>query len=340
MNYRIVYLDFIRGIAIILVVMGHFIQYNLSGYSANVIFNFIYSFHMGFFFFISGCVASISHNKYIWENFHHFLKKKALQLLVPFFVWGGLNTFLLSSSNTIAWQVWIIEIIKDPSKNAPWFIFSLFWMQVIYFACCAMCEKTKNKNMLTIVLLSSVLIVTMLLLVKKLYLGSNFTWVWPGYLFMFLLGHFVKMLEIKSLIQKIITVLSLALFIVSFPLFDFYSDNGMRMGVVKVISSMAFSLFAYYLIKNNYQVINEKFSSFVNYLGTHTLEIYLTHYIIIRIICNNLIDTSMINSIPLFFIVLFISIPVSVLVINISGVLKQVPLLSILLYGKPNKNKN
>ena len=340
MSHRIEYLDFLRGIAIILVVMGHFIQYNLSGYSANESFNFIYSFHMGFFFFISGCVASLSHKKNIWINFHNFLGKKTLQLLIPFFVWGGINTILFGSLDAIVWPERILEIIKDPTINAPWFIFSLFWIQVTYFVCCAVCEKAKNKNVLAIVLFSSVLIVTMLLFVKKQIIGSGFTWVWPGYLFMFLLGHFIQTLEIKLLIQKIITVLSLVLFIVSFPLFDFHSDNAMRMEAIKIISSMAFSLFAYYLAKNNYQMIMEKHSSFVNHLGTHTLEIYLTHYVIIRICCNHLIDTSMINSVPLFFMVLLLSILFCVLVISISGVLKTVPLLSILLYGKSYKNKN
>ncbi len=83
------YLDFLRGIAIITVVMGHIIQYNLYGDAATRCFNFIYSFHMGFFFFISGAVASLSVEKYTWKGFPHFFRKKSIQLLIPFFVWGG-----------------------------------------------------------------------------------------------------------------------------------------------------------------------------------------------------------------------------------------------------------
>lgn len=88
MNNRIGYLDFLRGIAIITVVMGHIIQYNIKGEAAENCFNFIYSFHMGFFFFISGCTAALTAKKNVWTNTTSFIKKKGTTLLVPFFVWS------------------------------------------------------------------------------------------------------------------------------------------------------------------------------------------------------------------------------------------------------------
>lgn len=91
MNNRIGYIDFLRGIAIIFVVLGHIIQDNMYGRAAMNNINFIYSYHMGFFFFISGCAAVLSTQKYSWETFLPFVKKKAIQLLLPFFVWGGGN---------------------------------------------------------------------------------------------------------------------------------------------------------------------------------------------------------------------------------------------------------
>lgn len=69
--------------------MGHIIQFNLKGEAAANSFNFIYSFHMGFFFFISGCTASLSMNKNKWNQMLPFLKKKTMQLLLPFMIWGG-----------------------------------------------------------------------------------------------------------------------------------------------------------------------------------------------------------------------------------------------------------
>lgn len=46
---RLSWLDVLKGIGIILVVMGHI-------YSNSIIFNWLYSFHMPLFFFSAGCV--------------------------------------------------------------------------------------------------------------------------------------------------------------------------------------------------------------------------------------------------------------------------------------------
>ena len=89
MPNRIAYIDFLRGLAILFVIMGHIIQYNLYGESGRNCFDFIYSFHMGFFFFISGYVACISSYKYKFSYFLPFLRKKSVQLLLPFFTVGG-----------------------------------------------------------------------------------------------------------------------------------------------------------------------------------------------------------------------------------------------------------
>ena len=59
MTNRVVYLDVIRGFAILLVVIGHLIQYNYDCFLTNPIFNCIYSFHMPLFFFLSGYTVAI-----------------------------------------------------------------------------------------------------------------------------------------------------------------------------------------------------------------------------------------------------------------------------------------
>ena len=56
MKQRILYLDWIKGLAIILVVMGHL--YTFSGTTIdNLINKLIGSFHMALFMYVSGSVA-------------------------------------------------------------------------------------------------------------------------------------------------------------------------------------------------------------------------------------------------------------------------------------------
>jgi len=53
-------LDVMKGILILLVVLGHVIQRNIVNYEDNFIFRIIYSFHMPMFMFISGYIASFT----------------------------------------------------------------------------------------------------------------------------------------------------------------------------------------------------------------------------------------------------------------------------------------
>ncbi len=116
---RIDYIDEIRGLAILLVVMGHIIQFN--GISTNnPVFEFIYSFHMPLFFAISGYITQkVTHinniNQYIL-----FIKKKCRSLIVPLLTWSLLiNPYFLAEEWEI--QTWdnVLKVIESPGL---WFL--------------------------------------------------------------------------------------------------------------------------------------------------------------------------------------------------------------------------
>lgn len=85
---RLEFIDYAKGLAILLVVIGHLLQYNLVGTSSKDLFDMIYSFHMPLFMFLSGYVASLSIDKYMSHK-GEFIQKKAASLLVPFMFMGG-----------------------------------------------------------------------------------------------------------------------------------------------------------------------------------------------------------------------------------------------------------
>ena len=77
---RIEYIDLIKGVGIILVLLGH-LPINETLHMQ------IYSFHMPLFMFISGLVAFNRSDYGFWSYF----KQKFFRLLIPFFVIGGLS---------------------------------------------------------------------------------------------------------------------------------------------------------------------------------------------------------------------------------------------------------
>ena len=126
MSKRINYIDYMRGIAIILVVMGHLIQFN--GFpTSNPVFEFIYSFHMPLFFAISGYITQrVTSIETIYEYFT-YLKKKFLSIILLVAIYQSL--FIKKTMGNI--------ILRRSIKNItiPWLMvsqnaiyhFSILW---------------------------------------------------------------------------------------------------------------------------------------------------------------------------------------------------------------------
>ena len=73
---RLKWVDFAKGVTIILVVVAHAIQENPA------VIVFIYVFHMPFFFVMAGCLLNVEK----WEkNFSQFANKLTKRLLLPYF---------------------------------------------------------------------------------------------------------------------------------------------------------------------------------------------------------------------------------------------------------------
>jgi len=88
---RISYVDKLKGVAIIFVVMGHVTEWSLGVRQSP--FNLFYgSFHMPLFMFLSGLFAYKSFIQWNIREMLVFLKKKAQRILLPFLTMGGIFT--------------------------------------------------------------------------------------------------------------------------------------------------------------------------------------------------------------------------------------------------------
>lgn len=119
---RFPYLDNIKGLLIILVVVGHAIQYCLPTYEMNIVFRFIYSFHMPLFFFVSGYLA----NRGRWDS--NVIRRRAIQLLIPFAAWAFVAPLLKTGSMDVTVS---LQTLIYPDKGL-WFLYNLFVYSVIF----------------------------------------------------------------------------------------------------------------------------------------------------------------------------------------------------------------
>jgi fucose 4-O-acetylase-like acetyltransferase len=118
MSERIKYIDSLRGFAIFLVVLGHSMAWTYPNWkialeSGNIStmlwWQIIYSFHMPLFFFISALL-------YKSGNPYSTLKKRFVNLLIPFFFVGFINSVLRGSFTY---------------EEFPWFLRTLFEFTLI-----------------------------------------------------------------------------------------------------------------------------------------------------------------------------------------------------------------
>lgn len=125
---RMDWVDISKGITILLMVVGHTkIPTFLTAW--------IYSFHMPFFFFISGLLTN-------WNtDFRSFVKKKSVSLLIPFFIYSVVNLLLYPIYGNESFTAYARQIIDHGWGGiALWFI-PILWISLL------LCKATKNSNL-------------------------------------------------------------------------------------------------------------------------------------------------------------------------------------------------
>lgn len=115
---RLKSIDCLKGIAILSVILGHSIQFLKTGDAAyhDRLFNYIYSFHMPLFMFISGFV---SFKIYVsWND----IKKRAYQLLPPFIFCPILASLIFNGKIEVDS---LFNLLIRP-EGGLWFLYILF----------------------------------------------------------------------------------------------------------------------------------------------------------------------------------------------------------------------
>lgn len=127
-------LDIIRGLAIILVVIGHYLPENAPEWY-KMLNKAIYSFHMPVFLFVSGYVYIATKKE---ESYFSFLYKKVKRLLIPYYITSIIViTIKLFTQSRMYVQHPInvnayIEMFYSPVAGYfLWFVLALWWMFVI-----------------------------------------------------------------------------------------------------------------------------------------------------------------------------------------------------------------
>lgn len=117
---RLIHIDILKGIAIILVVMGHMFS-PYTDYLDSSVNQIIYSVHMPLFSFLSGYVFHVDKEKHYLRK---TITKRALTLLLPFFCFSAVYCFVKDLS-------YYDLLFKNELHYGYWFILVLFEIIII-----------------------------------------------------------------------------------------------------------------------------------------------------------------------------------------------------------------
>ena len=258
-------IDVLKGFAIILVVMGPSSQWFSGDDRSNPFYVTIYAFHMPLFMFLSGYVNFNTRGELN-------LGKRFQVLVIPFFVWFLISAIYHSYILDIE-KVWehLCVLIYKPTQGM-WFLWLLFWeCALLYLAL----KINKHREIWVMIGLWSILIFLHRVTgAQPIFYGlPELCW----YFIYFSLGYATH--KYKSQALKIIRAIGW----VGFVAFPFLLQSSVDKSDYILFSLRLYALAltgiaASYVLWEGVCHSENKITQCLKYLGSISLEIYVTHY--------------------------------------------------------------
>lgn len=277
-----------RGIAMLLVVLGHTMTGCTVDSQKSFIFNIIWSLQMPLFILISGYVTKysrpISNSKGLWK----YVKRRTVAYMLPWAVWSFLVRGIIFGEDdflNVKHLLWNMD-------SGYWFLATIWTISMIFGIASFIAERLSKENLLKrqIVFLGFYLVGMILLVGIGAILGFSFfaikltLYYMPFYYAGFLYGQFddrMKESEIgKKIIDSVIAICFVVwLFIIlRFSLYEM-SDGGFAI-ILRAATSLAGCIAVCGLCKG---IFSSKMGGLA-WVGEHSLEVYLTHYLLLSLI--------------------------------------------------------
>lgn len=323
-------IDILKGVSVLLVILGHSIQRSNLNYLDNTLFKLITAFNMPFFILLTGYVLGLNKRDL---NFK-WIVSKFNRLLIPLFAWSiiyfflkdysftGLKPYIKFPDNLVQY----IRVLLIHPDFTLWFLWVVFVYYLIYFIINRIAPYHQN-----LILILNIIILRIL---PASYLGINrIVFYYPIFIF----GYFLA--KYKDNILKytnIFTIMSFIAFPILFTQWNYNKPLFIKYIIISNPRILSFitdfyqyalgvtgSIIIYSIIK---LIKNKYFKEVLSYIGTISLEMY-----VLQMICLNVaFGSGTFRTIMTFTLATSISI-ILCLIIN------RVSILGIILFGRGQK---
>lgn len=330
---RINYFDFLKGIAIILVVMGHITEKSME--ITTSLFNHLYSsFHMPLFIVISGFLC-FKHSQFTLFDLINFIYKKILRIILPFLSIGFI------------YGLWNFHNPIDGLINkfqGLWFLPTIFYCMVISYIAlyiskiiCNNINIHLNICLLGLIWITSYTIYIVYHPIVPYYL--HYIKMFPYFAFGIILAQNNQWYN-SILNNKILFTISIIFYTIILTLNESLSALG------------NFNIAGFFAIIILFQLCKQDSNNFlykkITQIGRFSIEIYLFHWFLLpslptigKWLTQNISTDGMPinngNLIIIIIICLTVSIPIIISCIYITYIIKKSSLLSFFILGIPMK---
>ena len=284
------FVDIMRGIAMLLVVLGHTMTGCTVNSQSSFLFNIIWSLQMPLFILISGYVTKysrpISDGNGLWK----YVKRRTAAYMLPWAVWSILVRGIIFGEDgflNFKHLLWNMD-------SGYWFLATIWTISMIFGIASFIAERVSKENLLKkqIVLLGCYLAGMVLLVGIGVILGLSFfaikltLYYMPFYYAGFLYGQFddrMKESETgKKMIDSAVAICFVVwLFIILRVSLYEMSDGGLTI-ILRAATSLAGCIAVCGLCKGVFS--DEIGGGILAWVGAHSLEVYLAHYLLLSLI--------------------------------------------------------
>lgn len=322
---RLQNIDVLKGIAIILVVLGHVIcdVYDNKTANENIVFKICYSFHMPLFIFLSGYLTGERiHRKGETSINGQWILKRAERLMIPSLVWTVISLLIHGNGRSLLTNLFVIPVY--------WFLINLFLYDLITFIAIKVQRKyfpswLVNISLYTVFLFLYLIFRNNNLVIKNVVL----------YCFFYFIGlywHEIRQFRLVKTgirIKKLFLILyPVSMIFFTYKSYDKYGPIVASVLEIKNIKIIIAGMFFYnhiiaallgigfaWVIAEFIVKKARKLSHFISFIGMRTLEIYVMHEFLFCYSFGALADT-----IISMFTGLFIPIIISLFAENVRPV--------------------
>lgn len=331
------FVDVMRGIAMLLVVLGHTMTGCTVDSQKNFLYNIVWSLQMPLFILISGYVTKYSHpistRKELWK----YIKRRTVAYMLPWAVWSffvrgivfGEADFL-----NVRHLLWHMD-------SGYWFLATIWTISMIFGIASFIAERVNKENLLKkqIVLLGCYLAGMVLLVGIGAVLGLSFfaikltLYYMPFYYAGFLYGQFDDRMKEsdtgKKMIDSVVAIcFAVWLFVICrFNLYEM-SDSGFAI-ILRMATSLAGCIAVCGLCKG---MFSKNGGGWMAWIGEHSLEVYLVHYLLLSLIE---LDNAPVFYSPMGLSLVLVNYMITVaLTAMVTAVVNQNAVLRVVLTGK------